>query len=114
MKCCDPKFDPSRLKKRITLETVTLSQDDSGGEIQTWSTFASVWASLDPKFVKEVSFAQRIEPRTDHEIIFRYQAGVTAKMRVKYGTRYFEIKAIVNPEEANQWLSLLTTERTGT
>lgn len=112
MGCCD--YVPSDLDKRITIEDLSLVANDSGGQVETWSTFATVWASLKPKLVKEVNFAQRIEPRVDHEIVIRYRSGLTTKMRVKFGSRYFEIKAIVNEEERNEWIKILATERTGT
>lgn len=111
MKCCE--YLPSHLDKRIVIETLTLSANDSGGQDETWTTHATVWASLKPKIVKEVNFAQRIEPRTDHEIIIRYLSTLNSKMRVKFGSRYFEIKAIVNIEENNQWMQILATERSG-
>lgn len=112
MACCD--YTPSMLKKRIVIEQLALAANDSGGQTETWSTFSTVWASITPKIVKEVNFAQRIEPRVDHDIVIRYLANLTTKMRVKFGTRYFEIKAIINVDENNEWHKLLASERTGT
>jgi SPP1 family predicted phage head-tail adaptor len=112
MKCCE--YLPSQLDKRIVIETLTLTANDSGGQSEAWTTHTTVWASLKPKLVKEINFAQRIEPRIDHEIIIRYLSTLTAKMRINFGSRYFEIKAIVNVEENNQWMQILATERSGT
>ena len=112
MACCD--YTPSMLKSRIVIEQLALAANDSGGQAETWSTFATVWAMLKPKIVKEVNFAQRIEPRVDHQIVIRHNASLTTKMRIKFGTRYFEIKAIINVEEDNQWDEILASERTGT
>lgn len=114
MKCCDPAFNPSTFRHRIIIESLSLVPNDSGGQDETWSTFATVWASLTPKLVKEVTFAQRIEPRTDHEIRMRYLTGLTASMRISFDSRIFEIKAIIVPEEKKEFHYILTTERTGT
>lgn len=114
MVCCDPKFSPAALRHRITIEQLTLTPNDSGGQAEAWTTFATVWASITPKIVKEVNFAQRIEPRIDHDIVIRYIAGLTTTMRIVFGTRVFEIKAAIIKEEIKEWIQILATERTGT
>lgn len=114
MKCCDPAFNPANFRHRIVIETVTLTPNDSGGQDTVWSTFTTVWASLTPKIVKEVNFAERIEPRIDHEIRMRYVAGITPTMRISFDSRIFEIKAIIIPDEVKEFLMLVTTEDTGT
>lgn len=114
MKCCDPAFNPANFRHRIEIQSLSLTPNDSGGQVETWSTFATVWASLTPKIVKEVNFAERIEPRIDHEIRMRYIAGVTATMRILFDSRIFEIKSIIIPNEIKEFLMLVTTEDTGT
>lgn len=114
MICCDPKFNPSKFRHRITFQTLTLTPNDSGGQTETWTDFATVWASVEPKIVKEVNFAQRIEPRVDHEIRCRYTSGITATMRISFDSRVFEIKSIIIPEEIKEFHYILATERTGT
>ena len=112
MACCEYKV--SDLRHRIVIETLSLAANDSGGQDETWTTYTTVWAKLTPKIVKEVNFAQRIEPRIDHEIIIRYVSGLNTKMRIKFGTRYFEIKALIVENEIKEWIKILATERTGT
>jgi SPP1 family predicted phage head-tail adaptor len=34
-----------RLDRRVTLQRATFAQDDTGQEVATWSTLATVWAS---------------------------------------------------------------------
>ena len=114
MICCDPKFDIAKFRHRIQFQTLSLTPNDSGGQIETWTTFTTVWASIEPKIVKEVNFAQRIEPRTDHIVRCRYFAGLNASMRILFGARTFEVKAFVIPEEVKEFYEILATERTGT
>lgn len=114
MTCCDPKFDISKFRHRIKFQSLSLVANDSGGQIETWTDFQTVWASIEPKMVKELNFAQRIEPRVDHYIRCRFVAGIVGSMRVVFGSRIFEIKSIVNPEEKNDFLEILAVERTGT
>lgn len=114
MNCCDPKYSPAKLRHRIEFQTLSLVPNDTGGQAETWSTFQTVWASVTPKIVKEVSLAQRLEPRIDHEIICRYIVGVTSTMRILFGARIFEIKAVIVKDEIKEWLNILASERTGT
>jgi len=114
MICCDPKFDISKFRHRITFQTLSLTPNDSGGQVETWTDFQTVWASLEPKIVKEVNFAQRVEPRTDHVIRTRFFTGLLASMRIVFGSRIFEIKAIIIPDEIKEFYEILATERTGT
>jgi SPP1 family predicted phage head-tail adaptor len=112
MKCC--KYKVSDLRHRIEFQSLSLAANDSGGQTETWTTVTTVWSILTPKIVKEVNFAQRIEPRIDHDIVIRYYAGITTSMRIKFGTRYFEIKAVIIEDEDNEWMKILASERTGT
>lgn len=114
MKCCDPEFNAAKFRHRITFQTLTLTPNDSGGQTEAWTTFATAWASITPKIVKEVNFAQRIEPRVDHDIRLRYVSGITPTMRVVFGSRTFEIKAVIIPDEVKDFLHILAIERTGT
>jgi len=114
MKCCDPAFNPANFRHRIVIQSLSLTPNDTGGQVETWTTFTTVWASLTPKVVKEVNFAERIEPRVDHEIRMRYVAGITPTMRISFDSRIFEIKSIIIPDEIKEFLMLVTTEDTGT
>lgn len=114
MKCCDPAFNPANFRHRIVIQSLSLTPNDTGGQAETWSTFTTVWASLTPKNVREVNFAERIEPRVDHEIRMRYVAGITPTMRISFDSRIFEIKSIIIPDEIKEFLMLVTTEDTGT
>jgi SPP1 family predicted phage head-tail adaptor len=112
MGCCE--YTPSDLRHRIVIQTITLTPNDSGGQAEAWTTFATVWAKITPKNVKEINFAQRIEPRVDHEIAIRYIAGIDAKMRISFDSRIFEIKSIIIVNEIKEWVKILATERSGT
>lgn len=114
MKCCDANFSASKFNKQIVIQSLSLVANDSGGQDETWTTFVTVWASITPKIVREINFAQRIEPRVDHIIRMRYYPGILASMRVSYESRIFEIKAIINVEEEDEYLEILATERSGT
>jgi len=114
-KCCDPNGGAASFNRQVDFEQISYTPNDSGGQDVSWSVFlANAWVSITPKFIREINFAQRIEPRVQHEIRMRYYPGLTAEMRVKYGSRYFQIKAIINEMEKNEYLKILAEEETGT
>ena len=45
-----------------------------------------------------------------HKIRMRYQAGITHKMRVAWGTRLFEIESVLNVGERNREIVLMCSE----
>ena len=115
MACCDSKNSISSFNRQIDIETLTHTPNSSGGQATVWSPFLqNIWASIKPKTKWEQNFGQRLEPRTVHEIRCRYQAGVHTKMRIKYGTRIFQIKSVINDDEANKYLTITCEESPGT
>jgi SPP1 family predicted phage head-tail adaptor len=47
-----------------------------------------------------------------HKIRIRYLASVTPKLRIKFGTRYFDIVSVINPDERNEYLEMMCRETT--
>lgn len=104
------------LNKQIIIESVTEARATDGGTTNTWATFATVWA----EFVvlkgsvgvgNESVQADRPVAEANQQIRIRYLSGLTPKMRVKFGTRYFNIRSIVNSGERNREMLLFVTEK---
>ena len=100
----------SRLRKRIVLEQPVQGADGAGGLTLSWQEFATIWAEILPRRASENLFAGQLENRATHKITLRFLAGVDAKMRIKFGTRIFNIIAILNIEERNEILEILVEE----
>lgn len=99
------------LKRRVTIQSVTEGAMSAQGEpLETVTTFAERWASVDPLSGAEAELMHEVHPEVTHIVTIRYLSGVTPKMRVLFGTRSFEIKAVLNTREANRELGLLCTE----
>lgn len=104
----------SRLNKRITLQEPDDTADGAGGVTKGWSDFASVWAEITPYAGNETLQALQIIGTTTHRITIRYVSGVATSMRIAYGSRIFNIRAIANPEEAYEVLVLEAEEGVAT
>ena len=98
------------LRHRITIQSVTETEDTFGGTTEVWGTHATVWASIEPLSGRELLQAQQVQAEVTHRVRCRYVSGVTSKMRVLYGARYFNIITPINPEERNRELALMCKE----
>jgi SPP1 family predicted phage head-tail adaptor len=102
-----------KLRHRIAIERVTETRDTDGSVIETWSTYATVQASIEPISGREYFAAQSTQADVTHRIGLRYLSGIIPKMRVKFGSRVFEILSIININERNRELQLMCRESIG-
>jgi SPP1 family predicted phage head-tail adaptor len=98
-----------RLRHRVVVETPT---EDINGGATTWAPLATVYAGVEPITGREYFGAQQVQAEITHRVVMRYTAGVTAKHRVRFGARVFDIRAAINRDERNRELELLCVERT--
>lgn len=114
---------PGNLRCRIVIEQPTETRDTDGAIINTWSTFATVWAefvmdatmSITAKMMKQMG-QEKIEGKqpiaeASEVIRIRYLSGLTSKMRVKYMDQYYNIRVIGNPNMSNKELLLFVTAK---
>ncbi len=99
-----------KLRHSITIEALTRAADDMGGETRTWTTFVTTWSEISPAGSAERYFGQQVQQIISHKITMRYQAGITSKMRVLFGTRYFQIHGVKNLDERNVVLEEIKRE----
>lgn len=99
-------MNAGELRHRVTIQSLALTSDGMGGQTETWTDFLTAWASIEPIKGGEHYSAQQLADGITHRITMRYQAGIAAKQRVKFGTRIFGIRSVINPEERNVRLVL--------
>jgi len=103
-------MDIGKLKTKILIEQVIETANDYGELIKTWSTFAPAWAEIRPITGREYYAANQINAEITAEIRIRYVAGITPKMRVNNNSQLFDIKTVINTQNANKEIVLKVTE----
>ena len=98
------------LRKRLTLQQRSKSQDSYGQPLLTWSDVATVWGEIVPLSGSESVSADSLQASTSHQITIRYRSGVNTALRIKYGVRLFDIQNVLNQDERNKTLTLLCIE----
>ena len=84
------------------------------GYADSWADTATVWARIEPLSGRERLAAQRIEDTVTHRVTIRYRSGVSARQRIAFGVRVFNIRAVLDVDERNEWLELLCEEGVAT
>jgi len=96
------------LKHKIVIQQSTLGGAGAyGGQVKSWSTFATVWAKIRPTSGRKLIEAQAAQSKVDTEITIRYLAGVLPAMRVSYNSAIYDIDAVINRDLANKEMLLM-------
>lgn len=102
-----------KLRHVVELQRVSKSLDSHGDEVPTWTTLATVRACVWPlsgrEFVAALTTQAELTARI--EIRARADLALTPKDRVKWGTRLFDIRHIVDVGGRGVEWQLLVTER---
>ncbi len=102
-------------KHRITLQRENEQDDGHGGQaLEPWTDVATVMASIEPISGNEALVARQLQDTVTHKVLMRWRPGVTAKLRIKFGTRLFEILEVRNWDERNRLLELRCVEGAAT
>lgn len=101
-----------QLQHRIAIEQKTRgASDGAGGNVsETWTTFATVWAKLDPTTAREIVAADQVVHRLTHIVTIRARSDVTAAMRVNFKGRLLAILGTRELLEGGRWLELQCEE----
>ncbi len=102
------------LRHRVILQSAADSADSGGGASTVWNDDATLWASIEPLKGTERLTAQQLESPVTHRVRLRHRDGVTTAMRLKFGTRILNIRAVINPGERDRLLELLCEEGVAT
>jgi SPP1 family predicted phage head-tail adaptor len=99
------------LKERITIQDKTVTRNDFGEEIITWTTFATRWAAVEPLRGQEFIEGRQLVAQVSTRFRVRYLDGVKPEMRVSYRDRVFAIIGVVHPFENQRELHLMCEEQ---
>tara|TARA_R100000655_G_scaffold77938_1_gene117272 strand:- start:10959 stop:11279 length:321 start_codon:yes stop_codon:yes gene_type:complete len=99
-----------QLRESITIQTLASTKDTGGGISANFADSETIHARIKPTNGKEVFQQGVVQDRVTHEIFIRYNSSVTAKTRIKYGSRFFNIRSVINIDERDRYMKLLAEE----
>ena len=101
-----------KLRHAIVLQTNTPTKATDGSETPSWADTATVRASKEHQASRKFFAAQKVNAECTDIFTIRYRSDVTTNMRVKFGTRYYDIIGAPDPDGMRRELQLLCKEVT--
>lgn len=71
-----------KLDRRVILETSAVTRGEIGGQVETWSQVATLYARVQDANGSQIFQSQAQGNRVDKVVTIRYRAGVLAAMRL--------------------------------
>lgn len=99
-----------KLKHLVVIQSASRSTDSSGQSNITWSTLASVRASIEQAAGPEPAPGARPSPTRRVTLTIRRRSDVTPTMRVTFSGRTFNIVSVYEPAEDRRWTVLVCEE----
>lgn len=105
------------IRRRVTVQRYTATQNSLGEEVATWSNLFSAWASVDAVTASErfASGSQQELATVTHRIRLRYRDDYVAgpKDRVSFDGKTFDIESAVDPDGRRRETVMLCRELVG-
>ena len=91
---------PGKLRDRVTVQQATETRNSLGEVVQSWSTYATVWASVEGISSREALQQGQVQTDVSHRVQIRYLDGLKQTMRLSWRDRVLEIVSLL--EHANR------------
>jgi SPP1 family predicted phage head-tail adaptor len=100
-------------RHRVTIQTPAQGTADAwGATALTWADYQTCWAQIETAAPSEQTQGPKTRQQQGLTVRTHYIAVVTSKMRVRWGSRYFEIQGVENPNNMDRETVLSCSEVT--
>jgi len=101
-----------KLRHLVELHKPATATDDIGDSRPVFTKVGRAYAEIKPATGDEKLIAAQTRGAVSHTIQLRYHAGVTARWRVVWRGRVFELGSAINEDERNRTAIYEAVERT--
>ena len=98
------------LRHQVALQKPTNTTDAGGGATKSYTTLATLWASIKPVSGSEKYRQGQVQETATHQITVRFRSDIGTNYRIVYESRNFNIKHIRNIDERDRYLLLICNE----
>lgn len=99
-----------KLRHRVSIQAVTHVQDSYGDALQTWTTVATRWASIEPAGGRETYEADQQRPDVSGLVTMRPYAGLTTRHRLLFGSRVLNVESVIGVDEVSEEMRITYRE----
>lgn len=110
------RINPGKYRHVVTFQKLTGVQDTYGetsvNNDLNWEDSFIARVGIFPISGRELLTEEFRKAEISHRVVLRYMSGITSKMRIKFGARFFEIiTPPINSQESDFELVLFCKER---
>ena len=104
------------MMEQITIQSRSGAADAYGEEAESWSTYGTVWANIEANrratdMEHLVASAGTERQRTQYVARIYYDPAITVEgHRVQWGSKYYDIEQVFDPDGRRQWTELRLQE----
>lgn len=95
-----------QLDQRIELEHIVQAPDGGGGYVESWVSYAHVWANVRPMSGRERFQAQQTQAAADYRFTIRYRDDVTEADRIRWRGKTYNIRFIADAGPREPYLAI--------
>lgn len=103
-------LNAGRLRHRLELQSHATTVDSAGQESTAWTTYATVWGSIEPLSGKEYERGSAIYGQTVCRIVIRYRNDVALTHRISHASKVYNLREIRDLNTRNRVLHLIVSE----
>lgn len=102
------------LRNKLTLQQEARSADSGGGGSLSWQDVTTFWGAVEPLAGAESVRADALAGHLTHRIYARYDSRFAPELRIQWGSRLFNIRAVKNTDERGRFVEILAQEGVAT
>ncbi|MBM4021297.1 MAG: head-tail adaptor protein [Planctomycetes bacterium] len=95
-------MDAGKLRERVTVQQASETRNALGETLQTWSTYSTIWASVEGVSSRESLLAGQQEIVISHRVRMRWLDGLTQNMRLRWRNRTLDIISILERDNRRE------------
>lgn len=101
------------LRRRLTIETGTVTSTVEGDPLTTWKSIGDVWASIEPAGAAEQQIAAQRGETIDYDVTLRFRSDLPPPglLRFIYQGRVLFVRSMMDPGERRRWLNFACEEQ---
>ena len=106
-------MNSGELRNKIIIKVQPTNEDSYGGKIEDtalWNDFINCFAAILPISGREFFIAKQVNAIVTTRIKIRYISAITPGMRVVFGGKVYDIKAVLDIEERHKEIHLMCEE----
>jgi len=104
-------MEAGKLRHKVTIQRPV--KDPGWHESMQWLDVATVWARIEPARGQEYTELRHANAEETGKITIRYRPDIKPEMRIVWGSRNYNILAILDPDEQRRLLQIMVKEQIG-